>query len=99
DVPRQRDRPARAHERGSLRALGGRDEIRGAALVVVTPAAPVVELLEVAFDAVLRGRLPVGHRQSFLVVRAAGRRGAGPAGRGAGGGGGGPAGRGAVMNR
>jgi hypothetical protein len=27
----------------------------------VAPATPVVQLLEVAFDAVLRGGLPVGH--------------------------------------
>src|SRR6267378_1369031 len=64
DVTRQRDGAARPHERVCLGPLGGRDEVRGAALIVVTPAAPVVELLEIAFDAILRGWSPVGHRRS-----------------------------------
>ena len=64
DVSSQRDRPTRAHQRRGLRALGGGDQIRGAALVVVAPAAPVVQLLEVPFDASLRGWLPVGHHRS-----------------------------------
>ncbi len=63
DVSRERDRPAGSHQRRGLRALRGGDQIRGAALVVVAPAAPVVQFLEVALDPILRGWLPVGHRR------------------------------------
>ena len=55
DVARERDRAARPHERVRLRALGGGDQVRGAALVAVAPAPPVVQVLEVPLDAVLRG--------------------------------------------
>src|SRR5438105_3509073 len=64
DVARQRNRAAGPHQGRGLGALDGGDEVRGAALIVVSPAPPVVELLEIPLDAILRGWLPVGHRRS-----------------------------------
>src|SRR5262249_56036457 len=54
-----RDEPLR------LRLLGRGDEVHGADLVVVTPAPPVVQLLEVAFDAIAGGKSGIGHEGSF----------------------------------
>ena len=52
-VARQRDGAALLDQPLGLRLLGRRDQVHGAELVVVPPAAPVVQLLEVAFDATL----------------------------------------------
>jgi hypothetical protein len=66
DVARERHGAAGADERRGLGALGGGDQVRGAALIVVAPAAPVVQVLEVALEAVLRGWRPVGHGWRLL---------------------------------
>src|SRR5262249_36007380 len=68
EIARERHGAPGPDEPGGLGPLGRRDEVRGAALVVVAPAPPVVQLLEVALDTILRRRRPVGHRAcSFLL--------------------------------
>src|SRR5207302_7483251 len=65
DVPRERDGAPGPYERLRPRALRRGDQVHGAELIGVTPAAPVVELLEVPFDARRWRWRPVGHRVSL----------------------------------
>ena len=53
-VARQRHRQTAADEVLGGRLLGRRDQVQRAELVVVTPATPVVQLLEIALHAILR---------------------------------------------
>ena len=60
-VARERDGAALLDQPLRLRLLGGRDQVHRAELVVVPPAAPVVQLLEVPLDAVAGGQGGIGH--------------------------------------
>jgi len=64
-VAREGHRAALRDEPLRLRLLGRGDEVHGAELVVVTPAPPVVQLLEVPFDAIAGGKSGIGHEGSF----------------------------------
>src|SRR5437660_693681 len=70
---RQRDGATLLDQPLGLRLLGGGDQVHGAELVVVAPAAPVVELLEVAFDTITGRQRGIGHRSDpFVFVRSRG---------------------------
>src|SRR2546425_1031903 len=67
DLARERDGAPGLHERARGRAARVGDEIYGAALVVVAPAPPVVQPLEVRLHVGLRRQLRSGHARLLAM--------------------------------